>query len=179
MENKDITDENLIKSIVDGDHDLYEIVIERYEGKIFRYVRSIIKDEDKTADVVQETFIKAYTNLNSFKSGLKFSSWLYRIAHNETIDEIRKFGKQSYLSEDFDIESGEDIEEELIVKETGTRVNKCISDLPVMYSEPIVLYYLEEKSYDEISDILRIPIGTVAIRISRAKKLMKKLCQTK
>ncbi len=176
---KDTSDSDLVKKIVAGDHDLFENIMERYEAKIFRYVRSLIKDENKSADIVQETFIKSYVNLNSFNPELKFSSWLYRIAHNETINEIKKYKKEISLPDDFDIESGEDIEENLITKELGEHVTGCLTRLPVIYSEPLILFYLNEKSYEEISDILRIPMGTVAIRISRAKKLMKNICQTK
>jgi RNA polymerase sigma-70 factor (ECF subfamily) len=76
-----------------------------------------------------------------------------------------------------DFKSDENIEEDLIKCETKIQVEKCLKEIPLLYSEPLSLYYIDNKSYEEISDILRIPMGTVAIRISRAKKLMKNICQ--
>ena len=80
-----------------------------------------------------------------------------------------KYGEQ--IVESFDIEK--DFEE----KETIDRVEKCLKEIPIIYSEPLSLYYIDKKSYEEISEILRIPMGTVATRINRAKKIMKKICQ--
>ena len=83
------------------------------------------------------------------------------------------------IKEEMNLTSKNNIEEYINKKEIIEKANKCLSKIPVTYSEPLSLYYLEEKSYEEISDILRIPMGTVAIRISRAKVIMKKICETK
>lgn len=177
---KDISnlpDEKVASLVRSKDKELYSEIIKRYEAKLLRYVNYLISDEPESADVVQNTFIKAYINLNGFNIKKKFSSWLYRIAHNETINMINKQRKQITLSHDFDIESGIDLEDEIILKELKSHTRNCLQQIPVKYSEPLVLYYLEEKSYEEISDVLRVPIGTVGTRINRAKKLMKKICE--
>jgi RNA polymerase sigma-70 factor (ECF subfamily) len=93
------------------------------------------------------------------------------------MNEIKKYKREVPMLEGFDFESGDDITEEFEKKETVVYVEKCLKSIPLIYSEPLSLYYLDEKSYEEISDILRITMGTVAIRISRAKKLMKHICQ--
>jgi RNA polymerase sigma-70 factor (ECF subfamily) len=90
---------------------------------------------------------------------------------------LKKYKSEVPMLEDFDFESEQDITKEFEQKETTAHVEKCLKSIPLMYSEPLSLYYLDEKSYEEISDILRIPMGTVAIRMSRAKKLMKHICQ--
>ena len=87
--------------------------------------------------------------------------------------------KQVSLYEEKDFDSGIDIEDDFIKKELKNHTHNCLDKMPVIYKEPLSLYYLEEKSYEEISDILRIPIGTVGTRINRSKALMKKICQTK
>ena len=92
---------------------------------------------------------------------------------------IKKGQMETSLPEDFDFDSGEDIEKEFEKKEAVVYVEKCLDSIPVIYSEPLSLYYLDDKSYEEISEILRIPMGTVAVRLSRAKKLMKHICQMK
>ena len=80
---------------------------------------------------------------------------------------------------DFDFESDEDLEADFSKKEISAKIEKCLSQLPFKYREPLALYYIEEKSYEDIGDILKLPQGTVAIRISRAKSLMKRICQKK
>ena len=92
---------------------------------------------------------------------------------------VKKQKKQVSLYEEKDFDSGVDIEDDFIKKELENHTHNCLDKMPVIYKEPLSLYYLEEKSYEEISDILRIPIGTVGTRINRSKALMKKICQTK
>jgi RNA polymerase sigma-70 factor (ECF subfamily) len=176
---KKLSDEELVKQIQSSDQELYAIIIERYQNKLLRYANSLIKDENKAVDAVQESFIKAFINLKSFDGGKKFSSWIYRIVHNEILNMVKKYQKEILLPENFDQASEEDIQKEFEQKETSEVVEKCLREMPIIYSEPLALYYIDEKSYEEISDILRLPMGTVATRISRAKKLMKNLCQKK
>lgn len=174
-ENK--TDEEIVLYIQSKDQEVYFVIVERYQAKLFRYVNSIVHNLAKTTDVVQETFIKAFINLQSFDNKKKFSSWIYRIAHNESINAIKKNNKEVSFEEDFDIESSENITDNFEKKEIIDNIQKCIKKMPLIYSEPLSLYAVEDKSYEEISDILRIPMGTVATRISRAKILMKNICQ--
>jgi len=171
------SDEQLVEEVRSKDQELYTHIVDRYQIKIMRYVNYLIHDEHKAADVVQETFIKAFINLNGFDTKKKFSSWIYRIAHNETMNSAKKYHRESPFSPDFDLPSSEDIEGEFTKKEIINKTQDCLTQMPIMYSEPLALYYLENKSYDEISDILRLPIGTVGTRINRAKGLMKIICQ--
>jgi RNA polymerase sigma-70 factor (ECF subfamily) len=176
-ENKELTDEEIVEKIRNSNQEFYAILIERYQKKLLRYVNNIIKDENKTIDIVQESFIKTFINLNSFNTKKKFSSWLYRITHNQMINTIKKYKKEVPLLEKWDFESEENIEKNFEEKELIKKIEKCLDKIPLLYSEPISLYYFEEKSYEEISDILKIPMGTVAVRINRAKKIMKNICQ--
>lgn len=176
MENyRKLTDEDLVSKILSLDKELYSILIERYEKKIIRYVNHLVNDKEKAVDITQESFIKAFINLESFDQKKKFSSWLYRIAHNESVNVIKKYNKEMLFPEDMDFRSDEDIEENFEQKENSEKIEKYIKEMPILYSEPLFLLYFEEKSYQEISDILRIPMGTVATRINRAKTIMKKI----
>jgi RNA polymerase sigma-70 factor, ECF subfamily len=172
-----LTDEEIVEKVRSNDRDLYAVIIERYKNKLLRYATNLIHDNDKASHVVQDSLVKAYINLNSFNTKKKFSSWIYRIVHNEAMNVIKKYQKEVPILDDFDFESDEDITRDFEQKETVAHVEKCLKSIPLIYSEPLSLYYLDEKSYEEISDILRIPMGTVAIRMSRAKKLMKHICQ--
>lgn len=121
--------------------------------------------------------IKAYINLNGFNIKKSFSSWVYRILHNEAMNTLKKYKRETALPDGFDVADPEHFELELSKEETVRMVRKCLRKIPVLYAEPVALFYLEEKAYDEIGDILRIPTGTVGVRISRAKKAMRSICQ--
>ncbi len=176
-ETLNLTDEEIVEKVRSNDRDLYAVIIDRYKGKLERYATNIIHDKDGASHIVQDSLVKAYINLNGFNTKKKFSSWIYRIVHNEAMNVIKKYQKEVPILDDFDFESDEDITKDYEQKEMSTYVEKCLGSIPLIYSEPLSLYYLDEKSYEEISDILRIPMGTVAIRMSRAKKLMKHICQ--
>lgn len=180
-----LTDEELAKLSV-ADTVYFGELIKRYEKILFRYVvrRSHASKED-VEDIVQNSFIKMYRNLNDFDTTLRFSSWAYRITHNETIDWYRKQKTRPVLvvqKEDEDIfatiASDVDIEGEAIKRDTREQIEKIIKTLDQKYQEIILLKFFEDKSYEEIADILQIPIGTVAIRLSRAKKILHEQLQT-
>lgn len=170
-------DEELVSIVREEDQELYSEIVKRYQDKLFRYVSNIINDDHKATDIVQQTFIKAFINLNGFDVKKNFSNWIYRIAHNETMNLIKKYKKEISLLPDFEIFSDDNVEDEYTKKETISEVKKCLRKIPLNYSEPLSLFFLEEKTYEEISDILRLPISTVGTRISRAKILMKKICK--
>jgi len=177
IESKEISDEEIIEKVINLNQDFYAMIVDRYQKKLVRYANNLIRDENKAIDIVQESFIKAFINLNSFDIKKKFSSWIYRIVHNQVINVAKKYQKETPLLEDWDFESSDNIEKDFEQKETVENVEKCLSKIPLLYSEPIALYYIDEKSYEDISDILKIPMGTVATRINRAKKIMKNICQ--
>ncbi len=171
------SDEEIIEKVRSEDQEFYAIIIERYQEKLLRYAANLIQDEDSAADIVQESFIKAFKNLKGFNIKKKFSSWIYRIVHNEAINHAKKYRREIPILERIDFKSGEDVELNFEKKEIISRVERCFSKMPLLYAEPLRLYYIDEKSYEEISDILRLPMGTVATRISRAKILIKHICQ--
>lgn len=173
----DVSDELLVSKIRTTDRELFSKLVKRYEDKLLRYAGYLLNDEQDVYDVVQDSFIKAYINLNGFDTNKKFSSWIYRIVHNEAMNSLKKFKKEIHIPEDMDFESHENIEEEYTKKEIIERANSCLHKMPLLYSEPLSLFYIDDKSYEEISDILRIPMGTVATRINRAKGIMKTICQ--
>lgn len=173
----ELSDEEVVEIVRTKDKNKYAEIIKRYQIKLIRYAYYIVGDKHIGDDVVQEGFIKAYVNLNSFNTKKKFSSWIYRIVHNEAINMLGRHKKQRIINKQAESDSGINLEDEFIKNELINHVNHCLNQVSVMYKEPLSLFYLEEKSYEEISDILRIPIGTVGTRINRAKGVMKKICQ--
>ena len=180
VNSNNLADIEAVKQVLQGDKDKYALIVESYEPKLLRYVQYLVKDADKTADIVQDTFIKTYINLRSFKLNKQFSSWIYRIAHNEAMNSIKKAKKSFAFSElkidedtiATDLDHAEEIDKMFLKKE----VKQCLIDLDVKYREVIILYYFEQLAYEQISDILHIPTSTVGVRISRAKKILKDIC---
>lgn len=175
------TDEEIVE-LVPRHKEYFSVLIHRYEGKLTRYVRRIGGGtKEAVEDVVQNIFIKVYVNINSFRKGQKFSSWLYGIAHNECIDYWRKNKKHANISLDENTElasvlaTDENIEEDLFRKEEQEHMRKILDQLPLKFREVLVLRYLEDKDYQEISDILKKPVSTVGTLIHRAKAQLKKL----
>lgn len=175
---KNLTDEALVAIVLETPNAFGE-VIERYEAKLSRYIERLgVRVSDDRLDVLQEIFIKAYRNLNSFDGSFKFSSWIYRIAHNEAISWYRK---QSVRPEGHLVADGEEVM--LLIKDgtegaevafdkdlNASELIRALNQLDQKYKEAIILRFFEHKEYDEISDILRIPIGSVGTLISRGKK---------
>ena len=174
-----LSDEALIEYVRTTDVEAYSEVIRRYQTKLLRYAQYLVGDDAQAADIVQESFIKVYKNLHGFAVHKKFSSWIYRIVHNQAMNTIKKDSTKI----DFDMNllstDEEDLTDAIITKELLKHTHACIAQMPVMYREPLTLYFLEEKEYAEISDILRIPLSTVGTRIRRAKTLLRKICRTK
>jgi RNA polymerase sigma-70 factor, ECF subfamily len=172
-----LTDEMLVTEIRTQNRERYAELVKRYEDKLMRYAIYLLGDEQKARDVVQDSFIKSFINLNSFDIKKKFSSWIYRIVHNESMNSLKKNHKEVPMLQDMDFESDENIEHDFTKQEIVEKAHACLNKIPIIYSEPLSLYYLEDKTYEEISDILRLPMGTVATRINRAKGIMKNICQ--
>ena len=174
-----VADEKLVELVREKDQELYRELVRRYQDKLWRYAGWLVKNEDQAADIVQEAFIKAFVNLKGFDTKKKFSSWIYRIVHNLAINELKKDKKKISLESNLWLGNLANDEpamvDTLARKEVQLLVKKSLKKLPLKYREPLALFYLEEKNYEEISDILRIPTGTVGTRINRAKKIMKQI----
>lgn len=181
-------DADLVRRSIESP-DEFERLIERYQELLRRYVRRISRANNDELDIIlQDVFIKAYENLNDFDQDLAFSSWIYRIAHNESIDYLRrnKRGGSSLDDPAYDDESvtlaetiaaDDDIASDLDKGYLKTNVRTILDELDPQYRAVLVLRFLEDRSYDEISDILRKPPGTVATLIHRAKKEFRRIAE--
>lgn len=177
------TDEELARLVQSGDKEKFGFLMKRYESKLFRYGKKFLSDKDNIDDALQDVFIKTYQNINSFDANQKFSSWIYRIAHNTYVNVLKKKSRIPIDFFDFDTLIARTVVEDPIVREREQKeikemVDKGLEKLSPKYREIIILYYLDELSYKEISDILRVPIGTVGIRLKRAKDSMREIYQT-
>jgi RNA polymerase sigma-70 factor, ECF subfamily len=180
--NGEKTDEELVSLALENpDNFLY--IAKRYEEKLLRYIIRIsgVPRED-AEDILQNVFIKTYRSLNGFDRSLKFSSWIYRIAHNQVVSEWRKrkarpegssvpldFGNLNFFAGELDI--SEEVDGGFLKE----RVNKILEKLDSKYKEVLILRFFEGLDYSEIADVLKKPDGTVATLLNRAKKNFKEL----
>ncbi len=175
------TDEQLVQKSLE-DVDFFSVLIERYEEPLKRYVMRISDfSHEESEEILQEVFIKTWKNLNDYDEETKFSSWIYSIAHNQTVSEYRKQktrGRKNQIFMDEEIfanlPSEMDLKTEINTKLNSKIVHEILNFLPLKYKEVLILKFLEQKSYEEISDIIKKPQGTVATLINRAKKEFKK-----
>ena len=161
----------------------FKYLMEKYEKPLFFYIRRISRfSVEEAQDTLQEVFLKVYRNLNGYDPKLKFSSWIYRITHNEVISKFRKTtARPDQVSWDMDegllnrIAADFDIEKDVDLSIFAKKITELLSDLDKKYRDVLILRYFEQKDYQEISDILKKPAGTVATLINRAKKKLKDL----
>lgn len=173
-----LTDEQIVARVLAGESYLYGLLMDRYAKRLFRYARKFLNDSDAIEESVQDVFTKAYENLASFDQERKFQSWIYRIAHNTFVNILRRKSR-SWINIEWDtlvsIPAGETYEEsERDRVEMRESIESGLDKLSPKYREILTLYYLDELSYKDISDILHVPTGTVGIRLKRAKEALKK-----
>ena len=175
-----LTDEQLVAKVL-VDKNAFRDLVERYQHKLMRYIFRI-GGQEAGEDLLQEVFINAYQNLSGFDRSLSFSSWIYRIAHNVVISHYRKQkvrpeGNLHGDSEDVlaKLYGESDVEAQADLHIDGERLRKAMAKLKPVYRDVLVLRYFEQLEYQEISDVLRIPMGSVAIYLHRAKKQLKDL----
>lgn len=177
----DKTDEEIVPLVLENQND-FSYLVHRYQDKLSRYIGRLSDlSPEEAEDVLQNIFIKAYLNLNDFDSSLKFSSWIYRIAHNEVIDNYRRSKARPKLL-DLDIGDSQakelagdfDLFADVAQSELKQRINDAISKLDPKHREALILKFIEDKDYQEISDIIKKPMGTVASRINKAKAQLRR-----
>jgi RNA polymerase sigma-70 factor (ECF subfamily) len=175
-----LKDEEIAKKVQEGDKELFGVLIERYEAKLTRYGRKFLSRREDIKDIVQDAFISTYQNIQTFDPSQKFSSWIYRIAHNAFVNALKKNSKNPLTFFDFDTflphpSYDDPTESERERREIREMIDKTLDLLPQKYKEVLILSYLEEFSYKEVADIVKIPIGTVGVRLKRAKEALKEL----
>ena len=175
----------LIKKAIEGDESAYKELLDSYHNAIYHLLFKMVHNKGETEDLVQEAFIKAFRALPSFNEEYAFSTWLYKIAINNCIDHMRKKRLKTFsMNKPVKAKDGE-VEREIpdssmtpdkgiLNEERRSILEEAIDDLPENYRIAIALRHSEERSYEEIAEILDIPLGTVKARIFRAREMLKK-----
>lgn len=181
MDINSLKDEEVVILVQNGNKDAFGEIINRYEPKIKRYAYRFFRDKEEITDVVQDVFIKAYVNLQSYNSAMRFSPWIYRIAHNEFVNKIAWKSIRKFVPIDSDelipmaISAPEDVMKDALNSDEKRLMEQYLSQLDDKYKTPIILFYYDDLSYEEISDVLQIPPNTVGVRIKRGKDKLKQI----
>src|SRR5215204_2694234 len=179
-------DTELVARALSGREDGFEELVRRYQRPIVAYVYRMVGDYDAALDLAQEVFIKVYNSLGRYRPEFKFSTWIYRIAHNAAIDHLRRLGASRTEVIEVEGPEGTTFEKPLASKaptpeqetERGERcaeIEEVVAQLPPAYRELIVLRHSHDLSYDEIAEVTSLPLGTVKNRIFRAREAMREL----
>ncbi|MFZ5391550.1 MAG: RNA polymerase sigma factor [Patescibacteria group bacterium] len=176
-----LTDEQLAIKVQNGQFEAFNQLMSRYQAKILRYVKRLTLNRPDSEDIVQETFLKAYQNINSFKTDLRWSPWLYRIAHNLSFNFLKRLSYSPLPFFDPDTlfphpVAPDNPAQDILDKELKNYLNTCLDKLKPKYREVLIMRYQENLSYKDIAEILKIPLGTVSIRLKRGIEELKKLC---
>jgi RNA polymerase sigma-70 factor (ECF subfamily) len=178
------SDEELVEAVLRGDRDRFGDLVERYQGRLVNYVFRLLRNVEDAHELAQEVFIKVYQALDRYDPRYRFSTWIFRVAQNAAIDEIRKRRIRVVSFEGREDEEGESREweppspergpyGELRNVERGAAIQDAIEKLPWEYRELIVLRHFGELSYDEIASLKEMPLGTVKNKLFRGRQMLK------
>ena len=166
----------LIQDACRGSEHACQKILNLYKGRIFSYIYRMVRNYHDAEDLTFDTFIKCFKSLSSFDVSRPFSTWLFTIAHNVTIDFFRK-SKQEYEYLDERHAVYDDFVEEYEKKKKTEKIDRALAKIAPLDRELVILFHREEYSYQEISEILSIPISTIKTRLHRARKKLKDLVQ--
>jgi RNA polymerase sigma-70 factor (ECF subfamily) len=179
-----VADEDIVRRCLAGDRDAYGVLVQRYQGRIVGYVQRMVRDREQALDIAQEAFLKAWVHLARYDSQWRFSTWIYSIASNAAIDHLRR-RKKRMVSLDEPIRMGDSemqrelpgpdrtAADDLEGKELAERLEAAIAELPFEYRQLLLLRHPGGRSYEEIAEITKLPMGTVKNRIFRARQRLK------
>lgn len=176
-----VDDRELVAAAVLGVDGSFEELVKRYQRAISLYVHRMVGDYDAALDLTQEIFIKVYSSLSRFRPEFRFSTWIYKIAHNAAVDHLRRNARQQSLDigspgnqYELPIENGKlNPEQESERAECRVRIESVVRGLPTAYRELVFLRHSQDLTYDEIVEITGLPLGTVKNRLFRAREMMR------
>jgi len=184
MQNAQVQDTTLVEEVLAGNQASFQLLVERYQTRLFALARHYTKSSVEIEDIVQDTFLKAYTRLDSFQHQSSFYTWLYRIATNTVLDFLKRRGRspvQAVEDPEAATETAVNVvrpDARMETEEVSEITHSVLQELPEIFRTVLILREFEEQSYQDIADILQISIGTVESRLFRARARFKnKLAQ--
>jgi RNA polymerase sigma-70 factor, ECF subfamily len=171
------TDDQLMKRCVDGDETAFGEIVDRYKNALVNYLTHLVRSRDRAEEVAQDAFVRLYRNAAKYREQERLGPYLYRIATNLVVTEVRREKRWSLLLPRLNASTSQSVpspDATLLADEIQRQVSAALERLPIKYRAPLVLFEIEEWPYDEIAKALEIPSGTVKSRISRARELLRR-----
>ena len=175
-------DDQLIRKVQEGDNYAFDLLVKRYQRKIYFLAYRMVKNHDNADDIAQDTFINAYTAIKSFKAGYSFYTWLYRICMNLSINFLKRqkfvIPESQFEEEKSPLEREStrvDASDHLASKELEIKIDRALNTLPPKFKSVLILRIYEDLSYEEIAQTLNISTGTVMSRLFRAREKMQEM----
>lgn len=183
------TDEELVRAVLAGDQDRFGDIVERYQARLINYLFRLLRNPDEAHDLAQEVFLRVYQALDRFDPSYRFSTWIFRVAQNAAIDQIRKRRLRLVPLSRPSQDGGEPQEIELPSddrgpyghlrnSERGEAIQTAIDSLPWEYRELVVLRHYAELPYEEIARLKKMPLGTVKNKLFRGRQMLKEKLQS-
>lgn len=183
MAMKNLTDAEIIESVKKGNQADYSILVERYKNKAFTMLKRMLKNDFEAEEILMDAFLKAYNNLGSFKFESKFSTWFYKIAYNTALSRIsnskRIIETQMASIDDVNYLESNYNADEYVSENSAELVQKVVNQLPEKNAAVITMFYLEEMTIEEISDVLNLSAANVKVILHRSRNLLRKLIEKK
>ncbi|HID95834.1 MAG TPA: RNA polymerase sigma factor [Candidatus Latescibacteria bacterium] len=179
----EISDEGLVERVKRGDARAFEILIDRHKRMVFNVAYRILGNRDDAEDAAQESFVRCYKSISSFRGGSKFTTWLYSIVSNVCLSEVGKSRwRQEFVELNQQAEAvfpelseGTEPPEDIAIREDfREKVRELVRSLPPQYRAVITLYHFKGFTYKELSEILDLPVGTIKTHLYRARELLRK-----
>jgi RNA polymerase sigma-70 factor (ECF subfamily) len=177
------SDEELVERVKRGDRRAFQMLVDRHKGMVFNIAWRMLRNREDAEDASQEAFLRAFRSIRTFRGQAKFSSWLYQITVNVCLSSVeRAHARQTFVELQDEVDGmdphamdGIPSPEDIVAREDfGDRVRELVEALPPMYRAVVTLYYLQERSYREVAEILKIPLGTVKTHLHRAKAALQR-----
>ena len=173
-----VDDQTLVTEALAGRGEAFGTLVERYDRAVYHLAYRTLRDSEEARDVAQEAFFKAFRSLRTFRPGAKFSTWIFSIAYHACCDRLSR--RKRYSNEELPerADPGAGPEQQAIAGDEARRLRAAIAQLPEKYRSVITLYHLQGSQYDEIAQVLGIPIGTVKTHLFRAKEQLRRTLNT-
>jgi RNA polymerase sigma-70 factor, ECF subfamily len=169
------TDSQLVGMTLGGNSEAFATLVERYDRAVYHLAYRTLRDSEEARDATQEAFFKAFRSLRTFRPEAKFSTWIFSIVYHASCDRLNR--RKRYSSDEFPerADPGPGPESQAIAADDAARLRAAIEQLPEKYRTVITLYHLQGRQYEEIAQVLDLPLGTVKTHLFRAKEQLRKL----
>lgn len=178
---KNLTDVEIIESVKKGNQADYAVLIDRYKNKTFTMLKRMLKNDFDAEEILMDCFLKAYNNLNTFKFESKFSTWFYRIVYNSALTKLqnakRKIENEMSSVDDLNYLESSYNADDLVKEDVSILVKKVVNELPLKNSAVVTMFYLEEMSTEEISEVLQISVSNVKVILYRSRNLLREIIE--